>query len=136
MGRGSSSYTTAVTYQSSRDTMDWEPSQGTTIAATGRTEQSRRQQAEWVDYNEIGRRKSEGSCLRCGAQGHVIVDCSLLPARNPNDQRQQISEGSRPEHFTQNYQVVATSAPKKMTAPETPATVIEEYESNYESGKD
>lgn len=92
-GRGGNPYFLRNTAtQPAPDSMDWEPTTTQTrIAATsqprpGRPQQGQQQRAKWVDHSEIGRRMSEGSCLRCGSNKHMVIDCSLLPARNPNRQ--------------------------------------------------
>jgi hypothetical protein len=53
------------------DAMDWEPSRTQT------------QRATWVSQKEIDQRRDEGSCLRCGKNGHLISSCKLKPAQNP-----------------------------------------------------
>jgi hypothetical protein len=55
--------------------MDWEPEPIVTIAAV----QSKR--AEWVSKEEIQRRHTNGSCLRCGKREHMIAKCNLLSAQ-------------------------------------------------------
>lgn len=52
----------------SADTMDWEP----TTSKTGR------RRAEWVDDEEMAKRKTEKRCLRCGKPGHFIRQCRFL----------------------------------------------------------
>ncbi|KAG9239853.1 hypothetical protein BJ878DRAFT_431466 [Calycina marina] len=112
--------------------MDWEPAHGTIIAATSRTghPQRHQQRAKWVDYNEIGRRRSEGSCLRCGNQGHMIKSCPLLPAQHPNYQRQQNQLTMR------KPQVAATASPRRKITPEIAASDIEESGTDDDSGKE
>ncbi|TQS34028.1 hypothetical protein Golomagni_05607 [Golovinomyces magnicellulatus] len=75
------------------DPMDWEPTQTINIANTQRNvmRQTQPDRATWVSREEIGRRIEAGLCLRCGRRGHVIKDCSLLPAYNPNRQGKNLS---------------------------------------------
>jgi hypothetical protein len=101
-GRGGNPYAPQVITQSTGDSMDWESTQATTVAATGRTLLGRSQQgqrrAKWVSHEEIGRRRTNGSCIRCGDDSHMIRDCSFLPAQNPNRQQQarlQLNRGGR-----------------------------------------
>ena len=73
------------------DPMEWEPTQSVNIAATMhprvcQSSHSNPKRATWVSHDEIGRRISEGLCIRCGGQNHRIKECSLLPAINPNRQ--------------------------------------------------
>lgn len=75
--------------QSAGDPMDWEPTQSINIAAaypnsSGQRYQTPRARSVWVSHEEIGRRISEGLCIRCGGQSHVIKNCQFLPALNPN----------------------------------------------------
>jgi hypothetical protein len=60
------------------DKMDWEP---TPIQQT--QGQAKQQRAKWVSQEEIQKRRNEGSCLRCGRKGHLVLQCSMLPARRP-----------------------------------------------------
>ncbi|TQS35488.1 hypothetical protein Golomagni_04091 [Golovinomyces magnicellulatus] len=75
------------------DPMDWEPTQTINIANTQRNvmRQTQPDRETWVSREEIGRRIEAGLCLRCGRRGHVIKDCSLLPAYNPNRQGKNLS---------------------------------------------
>lgn len=57
----------------SSQAMDWEPS----------ANKSRTRRAAWVSGDEIGRRRKEDRCLRCGAGGHMIKECPYAPARPP-----------------------------------------------------
>lgn len=114
------------------EAMDWEPAQPTHVASTGRAFQGQVKQdqkrANWVSRDEIGRRMAEGNCIRCGGAGHMIRDCSLLPALNPDRQlqnRNQPRKNRKPQ--------VAASMPSK--AKTTTATVIEEVE-NWETDDD
>ncbi|KAI0991211.1 hypothetical protein K3495_g16976, partial [Podosphaera aphanis] len=70
------------------DPMDWEPTPPVNIAAVQRASMGRQQNARatWVSHDEIGRRISAGLCIRCGRRGHIIKDCAMLPAINPNRQ--------------------------------------------------
>ncbi|RKF59968.1 hypothetical protein OnM2_055069 [Erysiphe neolycopersici] len=75
------------------DPMDWEPAQPVNVAASqhliaGRSRMPQANRAVWVSHDEIGRRISEGLCIRCGARNHRIRECSLLPAINPNRRKQ------------------------------------------------
>ncbi|KAI0993513.1 hypothetical protein K3495_g14671 [Podosphaera aphanis] len=82
------------------DPMGWEPTQTVNIAAaqrnpTGQANKSPRLRATWVSQQEIGRRISEGLCIRCGERGHIIRRCSLLPALNPSRQNRGQMQQSR-----------------------------------------
>jgi hypothetical protein len=138
-GRGGNSYTPQVTTQSTGDSMDWEPTQTSTVAATGRTLSGRSQQGQrramWVSHEEIGRRRANGSCIRCGDDGHMIRDCPFLPAQNPNRQQQA------------NRQLNGNSSGRKLrfaSAHPTPPNPmvkeaveeIEDWETEDESGKE
>jgi hypothetical protein len=70
--------------------MDWEP----TVAAvqqrpratsdrprTQHTATGRR--AQFVSNSELQRRREEGTCLRCGSEGHLVRACDLLPPLRP-----------------------------------------------------
>lgn len=140
-GRGSNLYTPQTT-QSAGNSMDWEPTQTTTVAASGRP-QSHQQRARWVDQDEIGRRMSEGTCLRCGKHGHIIKSCLLLPAQNPHRctqvQRQSI-EGGRPRVPVRKAQVATFTASKNKiataTGNEPHIKEPEEWETDNESEKE
>jgi hypothetical protein len=101
-GRGGNSYVPQVTTQSTGDPMDWESTQATTVAATGHTlsgpSRQGQRRAKWVSHEEIGLRITNGSCIRCGNDSHMIRDCPFLPAQNPNRQQQsrrQLNGGGR-----------------------------------------
>lgn len=119
------------------DSMDWEPTQTTSTAATGRLRQGQQQRARWVDRDEIGRRISEGSCLRCGKQGHMVKDCSLLPAQNPNQQpqtqRHTNKEGPQLKTSIRKPRIAATTAPKGKSVT---VADIEEWETDENSEKE
>lgn len=46
------------------------------------------QRAVWVSQDTIQARRAEGSCLRCGQQGHMVRTCRLLPAQRPTQRTQ------------------------------------------------
>jgi hypothetical protein len=68
------------------DSMDWEPTTATRLAATQkqdlRTDQ--RPQAKWVSAKELTRRRQQRLCFRCGKDGHMIENCPLAPAVRPD----------------------------------------------------
>ena len=66
--------------QESNDPMDWQPS----IARASVSEGKR---AKWVASTEIQKRRDQGLCVRCGADGHFVSRCPFLPARRPGDPR-------------------------------------------------
>lgn len=75
------------------DPIDWGPAQPVNVAASqhliaGRSKTPQANRAVWVSHEEIGRRISEGLCIRCGARNHRIREYSLLPAINPNRYKQ------------------------------------------------
>lgn len=39
--------------------------------------------AKWVTQEVLADRRAQGLCLRCGASGHRISNCTTLPARRP-----------------------------------------------------
>lgn len=126
--------------QLATDSMDWEPTRTTSAAATGRLYQSQQKRARWVEQAEIGQRMSNGSCLRCGRQGHLVRGCNLLPAKNPHKQtqvqRQSAREEPEPRAFVRKPQVVAAIAPKSKTVTVTDIEEVEEWETDEESGKE
>lgn len=138
-GRGNNSRNSQVVENS----MEWEPTQTTTVASVGRPQQRPPQRAKWVDHEEIGRRMSEGSCLRCGKQGHLIGRCPLLPAQNPN-QRLQVQQASerrpKPKALSRKPPVAASTVPKSkptaIAAAETLVEEIEDWETDVESEKE
>ena len=42
--------------------------------------------AAWASPEEMQKRRDDGSCLRCGKQGHRIMTCKLRPAKRPSTQ--------------------------------------------------
>jgi hypothetical protein len=60
------------------DTMEWEPTQTTSINASKTASR-----AKWVSREEIERRRTTGDCLRCGKTGHRIRDCKYRPPQRP-----------------------------------------------------
>ena len=58
----------------SPDRMEWE--------STASSENAKR--AKWVSEEEMGNRRAEGRCLRCGSSEHRIKDCEFKPARHPS----------------------------------------------------
>lgn len=77
--RGYQQQKEASTIQESADSMDWEPS-------TAKASIGEKKRAKWVAGNEIQKRKDQGLCVRCGANGHFISRCPFLPARRPGGQ--------------------------------------------------
>jgi hypothetical protein len=153
-GRGGNSYVPQVTTQSTGDSMDWESTQPTAVAATGRTLSGRSQQgqgrAKWVSYEEIGRRRTNGSCIRCGDDSHMIRDCPFLPAQNPNRQQpaqRQLNKGGRQSNSnlserkprTASAHPTSTNAKSSRTNSTVKEVVVEEVEewgTDEESGKE
>ena len=71
------------------DGMDWEPTpirgnKAWVHNSNNSGGSKHKQQAKWVSYEEIGRRKEAGSCLRCGKSNHFVKDCFLAPAKRPS----------------------------------------------------
>jgi hypothetical protein len=58
------------------DSMDWEPS-------SSRAQKPNGKRAKWVSKAELGKRRQNGNCLRCGATGHRVRDCPFLPPQPP-----------------------------------------------------
>lgn len=69
--------TTATT-----DEMDWESTKANR-AVLQDDEKLRGKRAKWVDRVEMGKRRKEGRCLRCGRSECRINRCPLLPAQPP-----------------------------------------------------
>lgn len=69
--------------QGASDTMDWEPTQATRATSAQGGQKQRR--ALWVSQEEIGKRRQEGRCLRCGTSKHRIAECEFLGARPPRE---------------------------------------------------
>lgn len=69
--------------QSEAEAMDWEPTRALKINNTQPEQEGRR--AKWVSQETIGYRKQKNLCLRCGRPGHIIRQCSFLPAQRPFD---------------------------------------------------
>jgi hypothetical protein len=69
--------------------MDWEPTRANTARSAPQNQRSGSQdnqtqrRAKWVTREVIEQRKSNRLCIRCGASGHMINSCSVLPARRP-----------------------------------------------------
>jgi hypothetical protein len=141
--RGGNSYVPRVTNQSTGDPMDWESTKATTVAATGHTLSGRRRQgqrrAKWVSHEEIGQRITNGSCIRCGNDSHMIRDCPFLPAQNPNrqqqDQRQLNREGrqsnnnlSKRKPRTASANPTSTNAKSSLANSMVKEAIVEEVE--------
>jgi hypothetical protein len=81
------------------DSMDWEPTAATRLAATQkqdlRTDQ--RPQAKWVSAKEISRRRQNRLCFRCGKGGHMIQECLCSPAVKPDHRTTVASTSSSPK---------------------------------------
>jgi hypothetical protein len=54
----------------------------------GKNTTNNARRAKWVSKAEIEKRKENGSCLRCGVNGHLISTCPYLPARRPASPRE------------------------------------------------
>ncbi|TQS34682.1 hypothetical protein Golomagni_04925 [Golovinomyces magnicellulatus] len=66
-----------VESQEKIDVIDWEPSPPVNVSAAHRnfnekTNKNPRARATCVSQEGIGRRISEGLCIRCGSRGHII----------------------------------------------------------------
>ncbi len=57
------------------DMMDWKPSGPASIANARR--------AKWVSKEELGKRREERRCIRCGANNHLVKECPYKPAKPP-----------------------------------------------------
>ena len=57
---------------------------------------SSRTRAAWAFPEEMQRRRDEGSCLRCGKQGHRVASCKMKPARRPSTQVHSIETSQDP----------------------------------------
>ncbi|RKF74222.1 hypothetical protein GcM3_090017, partial [Golovinomyces cichoracearum] len=82
------------------DHMDWEPTPSVNVSAAqrkfkGKMNHKPRARATCVSQEEIGRRISEGLCIRCGGQQHIIKGSSLLLPLNPNRHNWNQSQKSR-----------------------------------------
>lgn len=95
-----------------QESMDWEATGVVNVAATDLRTQAR---ARWVDRAEIDQRMSNGSCLRCGKQSHIIKNCQLLPARNPNRQMRTQYQETKSKPTLGKVRVAATASPKSGT---------------------
>jgi hypothetical protein len=73
----------------------------------------RAQRAKWVSTEERDKRRREGSCLRCGRNGHRIASCKLAPARNPR---------------STGVQAASTNTAEERTMTEDPASEASENE--------
>jgi hypothetical protein len=81
--------------------MDWE---ATPRAASGRN-QSRdkndrwaddeRPRAKWVDTETVEKRRQDGTCLRCGKDGHFVVKCKYRPPLKPKKTEKVVSHAKR-----------------------------------------
>ena len=61
------------------EAMDWEP----TRAAAAAPKNGQKRRARWVSQEEMGKRRQEGRCFRCGSSEHQMHGCEFLPARRP-----------------------------------------------------
>lgn len=110
--------------------MDWEPTQTTTVATIRRL-QSSQKRAKWVSHEEIGRRMKDGSCIRCGNDGHMIRDCSFLPAQNPKRQANKPSD----QHLVASAKPAVVRTPQNSNKEPT-IEEAEDWETDNESGKE
>ncbi|RKF84269.1 hypothetical protein GcM1_127001, partial [Golovinomyces cichoracearum] len=101
------------------DPMDWEPTQTIKIANIQRNVMRRTQpdRATWVSREDIDRRIEAGLCMRCGGRGHVIKNCSLLPAYNPNQRGKNLSSKPKvtaaPVPVDQEFEEVSGNRPER-----------------------
>lgn len=72
--------------------MDWEPTNTTRLAAmrgganaphTGQNNRQAQRHAQWVNNDEMERRRTEGRCIRCGGHNHFVRNCNLRRAIRP-----------------------------------------------------
>ena len=106
--------------QAAVESMDWEPTRATEVAAARtRRPSTEGLRAKWVSKEVRTQRWETGACLRCGSRSHMQENCGLRPARPPVE-----TEGVRkgPE---KKSKVAASSAKKK--------AVVEELSTDSES---
>ncbi|RMJ20718.1 hypothetical protein PHISP_08412 [Aspergillus sp. HF37] len=78
-----------LTAKNDPDKMDWESTSAQIAALRGEVaalrsqDKGRAKRATWASDEEVQKRRSKGSCLRCGSQDHLVRQCSLQPARRP-----------------------------------------------------
>jgi hypothetical protein len=118
--------TTAPKSAPAADEMDWQPSTNKAQASEQLSvnkvpvkEQGEQKRAQWVSKDTLEKRKSNNLCLRCGGKGHFIGKCKLLPPRSPQQGQTKVK---------------VTDAKNDVKDDET--TVIEELDSDTESGKE
>jgi hypothetical protein len=87
------------------DTMDWEATP-TTAAAPSTWKEPR-----WASPKEIERRKSEGLCLRCGQDGHMVRYCrTKLVQKRKEEGRVAVAKPTKREIKTKQVEVEEISS--------------------------
>jgi hypothetical protein len=61
------------------DAMEWEASPPVITSTVA----SQKVRAKWVTQEVLNGRRDEGSCYRCGKAGHIVRNCTYLPAVRP-----------------------------------------------------
>ena len=64
------------------EAMDWEPTRAAAASAHG----GQKRRARWASEEEMGKRRQEGRCFRCGASGHRLAGCEFRPPHPPTEQ--------------------------------------------------
>lgn len=91
LNKGATTFHSSHTVPAKHDpmAMDWEPTRANTVHPVLRNQRSTSQdtqaerRAKWVTQDVIEKRKANRLCIRCGASGHMISSCPVLPARRP-----------------------------------------------------
>ena len=91
LSKGETSFHLSNTTPAKPDPMaiDWEPTRANTTRLNPSRQNSAPQNAQtgrrakWVTPEVIEKRKANRLCIRCGASGHMISSCPVLPARRP-----------------------------------------------------
>ena len=87
------------------DKMDWEPSNPRAGAAQPSNPSQR---AKWVTKEELGRRRENDLCLRCGNGSHKIASCPQSPAKRPEN-KEKVKKGKKGSCFLTKAQVEETA---------------------------